>query len=117
MERLLKINIKKETVMVILFCIGLVIAVVIFAKLTDNVVYARRASGVMQKAVAQSQQDQKPEVIEKLVQPSQGIADTLKRRNAFNIGMTQRAVQFPIGSVNGIFGDEALINGNWYKQG
>ena len=117
MERLLKIKLKKETVTFVLVCVGAVIVFTIFVKITDSVVYAKKAEGVMKKAFAQNQQNQQPEVIDKLIEPSQGIADNLKRRNAFNIGMAQRQIQFPVSMVNGIFGSEALINDRWYKQG
>ena len=42
------------------------------------------------------------------------IADSLKKKNLF-VPAVQK--QHPVSEVTGIFGSEALINGNWYREG
>ena len=115
MERFLKIKLKQETIKFVLFCMGAVLVFMIFVKITDFFVSSAKAEGLIKKAFEQTQESQQPANIEQLCAPSQNIADNLKKKNIFAIGMAQK--EHPVKLVSGIFGGEVLINGKWYKLG
>jgi hypothetical protein len=52
--------------------------------------------------------------LKKFLAETKTVADELKKRNLF-VQATPK--QFPVGEVLGIMGQEALINGKWYKVG
>ncbi len=115
MERFLKIKLKKETVSFVLFCVGAVLVFTVFVKLADFFVSSAKAEGLIKKAFEQEQESKQSANIDQLCAPSQNIANDLKKRNIFAIGMAQK--ENPVKNVSGIFGSEVLINGRWYKLG
>ena len=52
--------------------------------------------------------------LKKLLAETKAAADELKKKNLFVLTMPK---QFPVSDVLGIMGQEALINGKWYKVG
>jgi hypothetical protein len=70
----------------------------------------------MKKAVKTSSQEItiSPKQNEKVLAAARTIIDDLKKKNVF---APPAAKAKSIEQISGIFGDEALINGNWYKAG
>ncbi len=92
--------------------VSVFLAVLTMYKVVDFFVTSARAGSVVRKAVAQNKSD--GEDVEKHLAKAKAMVDELKMRNLFVPRPPRRN---PVSVVLGIFGDEALINGKWYKAG
>ena len=103
---------KKELVAAALIAISVLSAVLIVVKVTGFFLISANAQSTVEKAIDQSKPD------DKNVTARSGefkkVADALKKQNLFAPPAPRR---HPVNTVLGIFGDEALINGKWYKAG
>ncbi len=103
---------KKELVSTALLVISVLSAVLILVKVTGFFVASANAVTVVKNAIEYSEPDAKN--VTAHLGKSRKVADALKKSNLF---APPAPKQNPIKMVMGIFGDEALINGKWYKAG
>jgi len=103
---------KKEIVSVGLLGVSAVMVVLIVIKVTGFLAAPARAEKSVRRADALSKPDAND--MEKCLAKSRAIADELKKNNLF---APPPPKQHPVKQVSGILGDEALINGKWYKAG
>ncbi len=103
---------KKELVSTALLIVSVLSAVLILVKVTGFLGASAKADTAVKNAIAHSEPDAK-NVTAQLAK-SKKVADALKKSNLFSPPAPK---QNPIKMVIGIFGDEALINGKWYKAG
>lgn len=103
---------KKEVVSTVLLGISVISVILILAKATSFFVASARAQSTVERAIKQSESDEK--LVAAHVDKFKKDADALKKDNLFSPPPPKRN---PITAVAGIFGDEALINGKWYKVG
>lgn len=102
---------KRKLVPVILLAIAVLSGVLTVAKVTGFFIASARAERIVKQATARSKPD--PNVVESYVAKSKPIAEDLKKKNLF--WPLQKV--HPVKAVLGIFGDEAYIDGKWYKVG
>ena len=102
----------KEIVSTALLVVSVVSAVLILVKVTSFFVISAKAATAVTDAIKHSEPD--PKNVTAQVDKSRKVADALKKSNLFSPPPPK---QHPIKMVMGIFGDEALINGKWYKAG
>jgi hypothetical protein len=102
----------KDIVSVGLFGISAFMGVLILIKVTGFFAAPARAENSVKRAVELSKPD--PNDMEKYFAESKTIANDLKKNNLFAPPIPKR---HPVNQVLGILGDEALINGKWYKAG
>ena len=102
----------KEIVSVGLLGVSAVMVVLIVIKVTGFLAAPARAERSVRRAVALSKPDAND--MEKYLAKSGAIAGELKKNNLF---APPPPKQHPVKQVSGILGDEALINGKWYKAG
>jgi len=103
---------KKELVATALLAVAVVSAVLIMVKITSFFVASANAEGAVKQAIEQGKPDAKNVTAQ--LGKSKTVADALKKQNLFSPPPPR---QNPVNAVMGIFGDEALINGKWYKAG
>jgi len=105
---------KKEIISVSLLGVSAFMAVFIVFKLIGFLAAPARAENFVKRAVAFSKPDD--EEVKKNIAKSKEITDQLKKNNLF---APPPPKQHPVNKdqVIGILGDEAFINGNWYKTG
>ena len=103
---------KKEIVSVGLLGVSAVMVVLIVIKVTGFLAAPARAEKSVRRAVALNKPDAND--MEKCLAKSKAIANELKKNNLF---APPPPKQHPVKQVSGILGDEALINGKWYKAG
>ncbi len=103
---------KKKLVSTVLLGISVLSGIMILVKVTSFFVAAAKAESVVKRAIEKSESD--PNAVKKQLAKSETIADDLKKNNLF---APPPPKQHPVKEVLGIFGDEALINGKWYKVG
>ncbi|MHC4117070.1 MAG: hypothetical protein ACYSWO_06150 [Planctomycetota bacterium] len=103
---------KKELVSTALLVIAVLSAVLILVKVTGFFVASAKAETAVKDAIKHSEPDAKNVTAQ--LDKSKKVADALKKSNLFSPPPPK---QNPIKMVMGIFGDEALINGKWYKAG
>ena len=105
---------KKEIISVGLLSVSAFMAVLIAFKLIGFLAAPARAENTVKRAVALSKLDD--EEVKKHITKSETIADELKKNNLFAPPPPKR---HPVNKdqVLGILGNEALINGRWYKAG
>ncbi len=103
---------KKEFVSTVLLVVSVLSAVLILVKVTGFFAASAKAEDAVANAIEHSKPDQK-NVTAQLARLKK-VADALKKSNLFSPPAPK---QNPIKMVMGIFGDEALINGKWYKAG
>jgi hypothetical protein len=103
---------KKEMASVVLFGVSVFLGILILIKATSFFVAPARAENIAKEAVSQSKPNAKD--MEKHFAAAVAIADGLKKNNLFVPPVPK---QHPVTDVFGIMGNEALINGNWYKAG
>ena len=96
----------------LLLYLSVVLGVIILIKLGGLLVTSVRASVLMNKAVAQSKLD--PNETKKYFSKSNELAGELKKNNLF---APEKPKEHPGKRLSGILGQEALINGKWYKIG
>ena len=95
----------------VLLAIAVLSGVLTVAKVTGFFIASARAERIVKEATAWSKPD--PNVVESYVAKSKPIAEDLKKENLFWPTLKEH----PVKAVLGIFGDEAYINGKWYKVG
>ena len=105
-------GLKKEVVPLVLLGASAVCAVLILVKVTSFFAASAKAETLVKRAAAQNGSNEKE--IKEVVAKSCAVADDLKRANLFSAPAPKR---HPVTSVSGILGDEALIDGKWYKAG
>lgn len=103
---------QKMIPIVLLLGIAVLSGVATLAKATGYFLASSKAERIVTQAIARSKPN--PKVIESQVAKARPIADDLKKENLFAPPPPR---EHPIKSVLGIFGDEAFINGKWYKAG
>lgn len=103
---------KKELVSgVLLVLAGLAVALTL-VKVTGFFVTSARAESAVRDAIRHSKPDAQNMTVQ--LDKAKQVADALKSKNLF---APPGPRQNPITRVMGIFGDEALINGRWYRAG
>jgi len=102
----------KRLVPFALFGVSVVFGVLILHKITSFFVSSAEAGSLIKRAVAHSESE--PGDVKEYLAKSQKIASSLKSRNLF---VPRPPRQHPVKGVLGILGDEAFINGKWYKTG
>ena len=105
-------GLKKEVVPLVLLGTSAVCAVLILVKVTSFFAASAKAETLVERATAQNGSNE--EEIKQIVAESCAFADDLKKANLFSPPVPKR---HPVTSVLGILGDEALIDGKWYKAG
>ena len=103
---------KKEIISVGLLGVSAFMVVLITFKLIGFLAAPARAENAVKRASALSKLDD--EEVKKYIAKSETIADELKKKNLFAPPPPKK---HPVNQVLGILGDEALINGKWYKAG
>jgi hypothetical protein len=103
---------RKELVGAAMLAVAVLSAVLIGAKVTGYFMAPANAEDTVKKAIEQSKPDGKNVTAQS--DKSRKVADALKKQNLFSPPPPR---QNPVTVVMGIFGDEALINGKWYKAG
>jgi len=103
---------KRELVATALLAVAAVSAVLIVVKITTFFVASAHAEGAIKQAIEQGKPDAKNVTTQ--LGKSRKVADALKKQNLFSPPPPR---ENPVKAVMGIFGEEALINGKWYKAG
>ena len=103
---------KKELVSTVLLVISLLSIGLILVKVTGFFVTSARAENAVKDAIKNSKPDAKNVAAQ--MDKSTKVAEALKKENLFSPPAPKKN---PITVVLGILGDEALINGKWYKAG
>lgn len=103
---------KQKMIPIVLLGVAVFSGVTALAKATGYFLASSKAERIVQQAIARSKPD--PKIVEKQLAKSKPIAEGLKKKNLFSPPPKNA---HPIKSVLGIFGDEAFINGKWYKAG
>jgi len=102
---------KRKLVPVVLLAIAVLSGVLIVAKTMGFFITSARAERIVKQAIVWSKPD--PNVVESQITRSRLITEDLKKKNLFWPSPKEN----PVKAVLGILGDEAYINGNWYKAG
>ena len=109
------INKKKELMSIVLFGISVLFAVLITTKIVSHYkLYARaqKIEDITQTMIAKD--CNKPEELDKYLNPIKEIANNLKKNNLFAPPQPKKN---PVTQVQSILGDEVFINNKWYKEG
>jgi len=102
---------KREIIPMVLLAIAMLFGVLAVVKITGLFITSARAERIVKKAAAWSKSD--PNFVDSQVAKSKLIADDLKQNNLF----WPIPKEHPVKAVLGIIGNEAYINGGWYKVG
>jgi hypothetical protein len=102
---------KRKLIPLILLAIALLFGILAVAKVTGLFIASARAQRIVRQAAAWSKPDR--EEVDSQIAKSKLMADNLKENNLF----WPTPKENPVKAVLGIFGDEAYINGQWYKAG
>jgi len=92
--------------------VAAVLAILAVVKLWDYYSASAEAHSIVGKAVDQDKTD--PNLVKENLDGFKKIADAIKKKNLF---FEPPAPRHPVSAVLGIMGEEALINGKWYKAG
>ena len=103
---------KKELVSTALLAVSVLSAILILVKVTGFFGASAKAESAVKDAIENSKLD--PNNVNEQLDKFKPIADSLKKKNLFSPPPPR---QHPITAVLGIFGNEAFINGKWYKVG
>lgn len=103
---------KGELVSAALLGVSAVFVVVILVKAKGYFIEPARAEELVKRVMAQSEPNDND--VKEYLAESMAVADELKKKNLF-VPPVQK--KHPVSMVFGILGDEALINGKWYKAG
>jgi len=103
---------KRQLTIIVLLGVSLVSGAVALAKVRGFFVTSARAQSLVKKAVAGEKTD--PNDVQVYLADAQAIVEALKKKNVFASPEPRR---HPVSAVSGILGDEAFINGTWYKVG
>jgi len=101
---------KTRSFSIVLLGLSAVLSILILTKATAFFVASDKAEKLVEKAIAQSKSDAND--VEKYLAASKAIVDELKKKNLFAPPTPKK---HPVKQVLGIMGNEALINGKWYK--
>jgi len=107
-----KIRDKDRLVTAALLGVSVVLAFLTVAKVGDYFVGSARAGSVIGRALERAGAG--GDDIEQHLAASAAAAEDLKKKNVFAPPEPKR---HPVTAVTGILGDEALIDGRWYKAG
>ena len=102
---------KRELAALALLAIAMLSGVLTVAKVTGFFIASARAERIVKQATARSKPD--PNIVESQVTKSKLITEDLKKENLFSTSPKEH----PVKAVLGILGDEAYIDGKWYKVG
>ena len=102
----------RQLTIIALIGVSVVLAVAALAKVRGFFVTSARAQSLVKKAVAGEKAD--PNDVQVYLADAKAIADALKKKNVFAPPEPRR---HPVSEVSGILGNEAFINGKWYKAG
>jgi hypothetical protein len=102
---------KRRLVSLVLLVIAVLFGVLAVAKTLGFFIHSARAQRIVKQATAWSKTD--PNFVDSQVAKSRLIAEDLKQNNLF----WPTPKENPVKAVLGIFGDEAYIDGQWYKVG
>jgi hypothetical protein len=97
----------------VLLGVSVVLAALTAAKLWDYHSASANAQSIIAKAVDQDKAD--PNVLEENLAGCKEIAEALKKNNLFM--PPPKKPGHPVSAVQGIMGNEVLINNKWYKVG
>ena len=103
---------RDKFVSIILLGVSAFLVVLVSLKVTGFVTASARAESLVKSAMEQGKADAKE--VEKHLADSKAIADDLKKNNLF---VPPPPKQHPVKEVMGILGNEAIINGKFYKVG
>ena len=103
---------KRQLTIIALLGVSLVSGVVALAKVRGFFVTSAQAQSLVTKAVAGEKTD--PNDVQVYLADAKAIVEALKRKNVFAPAEPKR---HPVSAVSGILGNEAFINGKWYKVG
>ena len=103
---------KRARVPVVLLAIAAILGVLTAAKATGLLIASARAERIVRQAIIWSAPETK--VLESQAAKSKLLAEDLKRQNLF---CPPAPREHPVKAVLGIFGNEAYIDGQWYKVG
>ncbi len=103
---------KRALLPVILLAIAGILGVLSVAKVTSFYVASARAQRIVRQAADWNKPD--TEAVESQTARFKLIAEDLKKKNIF---WPSPPKEHPVKAVLGIFGDEAYIDGQWYKVG
>jgi hypothetical protein len=98
---------------ILLFSFSAVLVSGIFVRLTSFAVDAVKVGQLVNKVPAKSATE--PNNIDSLLKASRELSDQLKKKNLFVPPPPEK--KSPVNAVTGILGQEALIDGQWYKAG
>ncbi len=96
-----------------LFAFAAVLAVCIFVRLIGFYTTKARAERLVGQEAARGKLD--PNEMDKFIAKTKELAEELKKKSLFAPALKEEG--HPVKAVTGIFGDEALVNGKWYKVG
>jgi hypothetical protein len=103
---------KQELVSIALLAMVVLSVVLTVSKVTGFFVTMAKAENIVKQAVAQNNSD--PNIVRTHIAKANPLVDELKKNNLFTSPAPR---ENPVKTVLGIFGDEAYINGKWYKVG
>ena len=103
---------KRAFVPVVLLAIAGILGVLAVAKATGFYIASARAERIVRQATEWGRPD--TNAVESYVARARLIAEDLKKKNIF---WPSPPKEHPVKAVLGIFGDEAYIDGKWYKVG
>jgi hypothetical protein len=103
---------KRARVRVALLAIAAILGVLTVAKATGFFIASARAERIVRQAIISSAPESK--ALESQAAKSKLLAEDLKKQNIFCPSAPR---ENPIKAVLGIFGNEAYIDGQWYKVG
>jgi len=95
-----------------LYVLAGVLAVLTVSKVAGYFISAARAEGLVERAATSIKSGGGD--VDRLLAKARDAAESLKRRNVF---VPPPPRKHPVQAVAGILGEEALINGRWYKAG
>ncbi len=107
-----RIQKRKELLSVVLLVVSAFLAVLVVAKVAGFFAASAKAEDLVQTALTQSKPD--PNEMEQHLAGSKAIADELKKKNLF---APPPPKQHPVKQVQGILGNEVIINGKFHKIG
>jgi len=107
-----RIQKRKELLSVVLLVVSAFLGLLVVAKVAGFFAASAKAEDLVQTALTQSKPD--PNEMEQHLAGSKAIADELKKKNLFAPPPPKK---HPVKAVQGILGNEVIINGKFYKIG
>jgi hypothetical protein len=103
---------KSELASILLLIVAVFLGCVVLFKVTGFFAASVKAEDLVKRAVADSSSDASN--VQSSLAVSRAMADELKKKNLF---VPPAPKQHPVKQVQGILGDEVLIDGEWHKIG